>query len=107
MRVVVRDGLGSDSRFPLAAFPPAGAGATHPTGWEILDLNYAEQGDAVRVTVYAMHQEYDTRRSSAIYRSKKLGVHTARMRESVRISEMEQLGYLPFTIRVGPVLERR
>ena len=74
-----------------------------PAGWETLELNYAEDGDKVKVTVYALHQEYDARRHATIFRSQKLGAHTARLQESVHLAELQQLGYLPFSLRVVPV----
>jgi hypothetical protein len=101
-RVVVNEGLGSDSRFPFSSLVPVSPGGTHPTGWETLELNYAEDGDQVKVTVYALHQEYDARRHATIFRSQKLGAHSARAQESVRLAELEKLGYSPFTLRVVP-----
>jgi hypothetical protein len=101
-RVVVNEGLGTDSQFPLSSLIPVSPAGTHPTGWETLELNYAEDGDKVKVTVYALHQEYDARRHATIFRSQKLGAHSARAQESVRLAELEKLGYSPFTLRVVP-----
>ena len=101
-RVVVNEGPGSDSRFPFASLVPVSPGGTHPSGWETLELNYAEDGDKVKVTVYALHQEYDARRHATIFRSQKLGAHSARAQELVRLAELEKLGYSPFTLRVVP-----
>jgi hypothetical protein len=101
-RVVVNEGLGSDSQLPLSSLLPAAPGAQHPGGWETLELNYAEDGDKVKVTVYALHQEYDARRHATIFRSQKLGAHIAKVEESVSLAELEKFGYSPFTLRVVP-----
>ena len=101
-RVLVPEGLGTDSQFPLATLSPVSPRAGHPAGWETLDLNYAEDGDKVKVTVYALHEEYDARRHATIFRSQKLGAHTARVEEAVPLSELEKLGYRAFTLRVVP-----
>ena len=101
-RVVVPEGLGSDSQFALAALSPLSPRAGHPAGWETLDLNYVMEGDKVKVTVYALHEEYDARRHATDFRSQKLGAHTARVQESVSLGELEKLGYRPFTLRVVP-----
>uniref|UniRef100_Q01TX8 Uncharacterized protein n=1 Tax=Solibacter usitatus (strain Ellin6076) TaxID=234267 RepID=Q01TX8_SOLUE len=93
---------GSDSRLPLSSLIPVSPAAPPPNGWETLDLNYAEDGDKVKVTVYALHQEYDARRHATIFRSQKLGAHSAGAQESVRLAELEKLGYSPFTLRVVP-----
>src|SRR6266567_1196780 len=68
-RVVVNEGLGSDSQFPLSSLIPVSPDGPHLTGWETLELNYAEEGDRVKVTAYALHQEYDARRHATIFRS--------------------------------------
>jgi hypothetical protein len=101
-RVVVNGGLGSDSQLPLASLLPSAPGAPHPAGWETLELNYSEDGDKVKVTVYALHQEYDARRHATIFRSQKLGAHTAKIKELVRLAELEKFGYSPFNLRVLP-----
>jgi hypothetical protein len=100
--VVVNGGLGSDSQLPLASLLPSAPGAPHPAGWETLELNYSEDGDKVKVTVYALHQEYDARRHATIFRSQKLGAHTAKIKELVRLAELEKFGYSPFNLRVLP-----
>ena len=99
-RVIVPEGLGSDSQFALASLSPVSPRSDHPAGWETLDLNYAAEGDKVRVTVFALHEEYDARRHATVFRSKKLGGHTARVEETVRLEELESLGYRPFSLRV-------
>jgi hypothetical protein len=101
-RVVVNEGLGSDSQFPLASLTAASPGHESLSGWETLELNYAAEGDKVKVTVYAMHREYDARRHATIFRSQRLGAHIAGLRESVRLAELEKFGYSPLTLRVVP-----
>ena len=101
-RVVVNQDSGSDSRLPLSSLVPVSPGGPHSTGWETLDLNYAEDGDRVKVTVYVLHQEYDARRHATIFRSQKLGAHSAGAQGLVRLAELEKLGYSPFTLRVVP-----
>jgi hypothetical protein len=101
-RVVVDEGLGSDSRIPLASLSPAAASGESLAGWEALDLHYAADGRAVKVTVFALHQEYDARRHSTLFRSQKLGEHSARPGESVRLAELAKYGYTPLALRVVP-----
>jgi hypothetical protein len=101
-RVVVDQDSGGDSKLPLSSLVPVSPRGPHPTGWETLDLNYAEDGDQVKVTVYVLHQEYDARRHATIFRSQKLGAHSAKAQESVRVAELEKLGYIPFTLRILP-----
>jgi hypothetical protein len=101
-RVIVDEGLGSDSQFPIASLPAASPGAQGLAGWETLELNYSTEGDKVKVTVFALHKEYDARRHATIFRSQKLGAHAARLAESVRLAELEKFGYSPFTLRVVP-----
>ena len=88
-KVVVPEEFESDSRLPLKA-----------SGFETLDLSYSVKGDAVQVNVFAMHQEYDPRRHATIFRSQKLGTHTARVRQSVKLDELARLGAPPITLRV-------
>lgn len=101
-RVVVDEGLGSDSQIPLAALAPAATSAQTLAGWETLGLHYVEDGSRVNVTVFALHQEYDPRRHATVFRSQKLGAHIAREGESVRLAELAQYGYSPLTLRVVP-----
>lgn len=101
-RVVVDEGLGSDSRIDLSTLLPASPSAELPVGWETLDLNYSTEGDRVKVGVYALHQEYDARRHAMVFKSQKLGAHLAKLRESVSLTELEKFGYRPFTLRVVP-----
>jgi hypothetical protein len=37
-----------------------------------------------------------------IFRSQKLGAHTASLRESVSLGELEKYGFRPLTLRVVP-----
>ena len=99
-RVVVNEGLGSDSQFPLSSLKPASPARESLAGWDTLDLNYAAEGDKVKVTVYALHQEYNTRRHATIFRSQRLGAHVAGLQDSVRLGELEKFGYRPLTVRV-------
>ena len=101
-RVVVNQTTGGDSRLPLSSLVPVSPGGPHPTGWETLDLTYVDDGDRVKVTVYVLHQEYDARRHATIFRSQKLGAHSAGAQGLVRLAELEKLGYSPFTLRVVP-----
>jgi hypothetical protein len=101
-RVLVDESFGSDSRLPLASLTRAGAGAESLNGWETLELNYTTDGDQVKVTVFALHQEYDPRRHSTIFKSQKLATHTAGVRGAIRLAELEKYGFLPLTLRVVP-----
>ena len=59
-----------------------------------LQLDLSPEGDRARIVSYAI---YLTGR-------KKLGDHHARLNESVRLTELQNLGYLPFAIRPMPAL---
>jgi hypothetical protein len=101
-RVPIDESFGSDSRMPLDSLARSGAASETLAGWETLELHYATEGDRVIVTVFALHSEYDPRRHATIFRSQKLGAHTAEVRGSVRLAELERYGYAPLTLRVVP-----
>ena len=54
----------------------------------------------MKVTVFALHQEYDPRRHSTIFKSQKLATHKAGVRGAIRLAELERYGYTPLTLRV-------
>jgi hypothetical protein len=58
-----------------------------------LQLDFSAEGDRARIVSYAI---YPTHRN-------KLGDHRARLNESVKLTELQNLGYLPFSLRVLPV----
>jgi hypothetical protein len=101
-RVLVDETFGSDSRFPLDSLPHSRTGAESLAGWETLELSYTADGDQVKVTVFALHKEYDPRRHATIFKSQKLGAHQAGVRGTVRLAELEKYGYTPLTLRVVP-----
>jgi hypothetical protein len=101
-RVVVDEGLGSDSEIPLASLTPEGRGKESLAGWEKLGLHYTADGNGVKVTLFALHQEYDARRHSTIFKSQRLGAQSVGLGGSARLTDLEKYGYSPLTLRVVP-----
>jgi hypothetical protein len=58
-----------------------------------LQLDFSAEGDRARIVSYAIYPD----------RRNKIGDHRARLNESVKLTELQNLGYLPFSLRVLPV----
>jgi hypothetical protein len=90
VHVLVFDRGGTSSRFPFSLLTGTSWRARTPDQPETLQLFYSAEGDRAHIVSYAI---YDASR-------KKLGDHRARLNESVKLTELQNLGYLPFSLRV-------
>ncbi|SPE43371.1 conserved hypothetical protein [Candidatus Sulfopaludibacter sp. SbA3] len=83
---------GTSSQIPFASLTEISVRAEINDNPQTLQLDYSADGDRARVVSYAI---YLTGR-------KKLADHRARLHESVKLAELQSLGYLPITLRVVP-----
>jgi hypothetical protein len=89
---LVYDCGGTSSQLPFSSLTEDSVLAQTTDAPVTLQLDYSAEGSRARIVSYAIYQSG----------RKKLGDHRARLNESVRLAELQKLGYLPFTIRVLP-----
>jgi hypothetical protein len=87
------EGGGSSSQISFSSLTEINWRARTTDAPVTLQLDFSAEGNRARIVSYAI---YPTRRN-------KLGDHRARLNESVKLTELQDLGYLPFTLRVLPV----
>lgn len=109
--------LGRDSKGPSQHFPVPDTGfaalqiapsslteiswrARTPNSPDELQLGYSTEGDVVKIRTSAVIRGYDYRKHTPTSLYQELATHTARLNQSVNLTELEKLGYLPLTIKV-------
>ena len=90
--ILVFDGGGSANQLPFSSLTEDSVLAQTTDAPVTLQLDYSAEGGRARIVSYAIYQSG----------RKKLGDHRARLNETVRLAELQKLGYLPFTVRVLP-----
>lgn len=88
----VYDNRGTYDQLPFSSLTEDSVLAQTTDAPVTLRLEYSAEGSRARIVSYAIYQS----------RTKRLGDHRARLNESVRLAELQKLGYLPFTVRVLP-----
>ncbi len=88
----VFDGGGSSNQLSFLSLTEDSVLAQTADAPVTLQLDYSAEGGRARIVSYAIYQSG----------RKKLGEHRARLNETVRLTELQKLGYLPFTVRVLP-----
>ena len=89
---LVFDRGGTSHQIPFSSLTEISVHARTTDTPVTLQLDYSAEGDRARIVSYAIYQSG----------RKKLGDHRARLNESVKLAELQTLGYLPLTIRVLP-----
>jgi hypothetical protein len=87
------DGGGSSTQIEFSSLTETSWRAQTTDAPVTLQLDFSAERDRARIVSYAI---YPTHRN-------KLGDHRARLNESVKLTELQNLGYQPFTLRVLPV----
>jgi hypothetical protein len=90
--ILVSDGGFSSTPIPFSSLTEISWRAQTTDAPVTLQLDFSAEGNRARIVSYAI---YPTRRD-------KIGDHRARLNESVKLTELQNLGYLPFTLRVLP-----
>lgn len=90
--ILAFEGGGSSTQMAFSSLTEISWRAQTTAAPVTLQLDYSAEGNRARIVSYAI---YPTHRN-------KLGDHRARLNESVKLTELQNLGYLPFTLGVLP-----
>lgn len=91
-RILAYEGRGSSTQIAFSSLTAVSWRARTPDSPDTLQLDFSAEGSRARIVSYAIN----------LTGKKKLGDHRARLNESVQLTELRDVGYHPFTLRVLP-----
>jgi hypothetical protein len=83
----------------LRSLRPRPGGAADASPANDLKLDFAIEQDELTTTVYTIPPESNPLRYSDGHKHR-LGVHTARLNETVELKELARIGYQPITLKI-------
>ena len=98
--MLVTAGGGSSNEIPAASLQRLSSAPTRSVHLDTLKVDFRSEGDKVIATIYALTLPHgDPHRYEDAYKPL-LGVHSARLGQTIQVNELARLGYAPITYRI-------
>lgn len=91
---------GSSNEIPAASLRRLSSARTPSIHLDTLKVDFRSEGDKVIATIYALTLPHGNPHRYEDSYKPLLGVHSARMGQTIQVKELAKLGYLPITYRV-------
>jgi hypothetical protein len=98
--IVVTARGGSSNEIPAASLQRLSSARTPSIHLDTLKVDFRSEGDKVIATIYALTLPHGNPHHYEDPYKPLLGVHSARIGQTIQVNELAKLGYLPITYRV-------